>query len=1118
MRKEYENKGAKIVYTLYEKSIRHGVSITAFNNPWNTNTMKGYKILHNNLRVQIHKRKKAKNDKELPEISEEFRKLCANDYQSACSTFKFERKMLNVKLQCCSACNGTFLSERILKGEAKNSVCDACQYVEGFRYNSKSNDSYSQQLRSFYLQHEMLPVWYEEDDQKTRINPHFEIPNELKDMTFTEQMLIQLYSAYVPVFCINGKGNIGYKGHCVCFPQDIQCVCNTLPRQKSEIVRVIKTYMQCNDVVVTHFKVRKTKVLNALSWLKRHNKYYKNISIDESNLSWMTSDVDNIIDGKTITTLKQKNRTKQKETTTPFLSSANKDYDTTQSNSAHFEHIGLSNNSVPPTMNENDKKIKEAINQKLTEMGEESTLMFPNIASNPVTEYDEDIFPKIFPTLYPGGIGGFNNNIAKVNKKKYGKRLLSFKDGRFATNKIWSFYMMDVIQRDQNNRDGNFVLKDKHFGKQYQTLEDLIEKLDQGDMSWINMIRNYSNRIRGSDNYWRSKKYELESWVKHHVSKGHGPPTLFVTLSCAENWWPDLKRLLIDRLLGTEYEHLITSINSDDLDESIKATRKAADLFSIIVQQFFQIRVNEWIDTFAREALDIEFYWGRYEFTKGRGQIHLHMLCITKNRHYMKQYYECKQKNNIEKAVSILSEYAEVQLGLTAEHPSHFQINDMSFIDTSRICEPEGNADIQQEMKLSLTKRLCEVSFPKDDLCSLCNATQIHQCNAFCMRKTKIKNKDQRRFCRVGCGVEETIGANDTPGFPLVDKNNIVVDSRRYIKLLKLKRKGSRRFVQSSTKALQSWRANCDVQIIIYDSDPNKPNLEEIRRVSDYVVAYTTKVNQTIAEERRVCLDIAKAAMSEYSSENENLVSVIKKILNSFNGKRIIPRPEVMVELDLLPLTICSEKIETINISSSCKVFLQSLKGDPKKYKSSKTFISKYATRKDNFDLSLIEYFYKTHQEHIIPHPVGRKTSPSTVRQFDGRYTVHPEFKKSMLILYKPWKLDECLSIIEDNIAASAIYNDFVKSNECPKELKDMHKLALNYDGNNIEKLSEKIEFENYQRFCEGYTPSNKDEEEDYFTFLRSKALGDYFTYHEHTVKIDHTIKWWERECDVCVY
>ena len=40
--------------------------------------------------------------------------------------------------------------------------------------------------------------------------------------------------------------------------------------------------------------------------------------------------------------------------------------------------------------------------------------------------------------------------------------------------------------------------------------------------------------VPGSNAYWRSKKAELYSWISQHIEKGRGPPSIFMTLSCAE--------------------------------------------------------------------------------------------------------------------------------------------------------------------------------------------------------------------------------------------------------------------------------------------------------------------------------------------------------------------------------------------------------------------------------------------------------------------------------------------------------------------------------------------------------------------------------------------------------
>jgi hypothetical protein len=72
----------------------------------------------------------------------------------------------------------------------------------------------------------------------------------------------------------------------------------------------------------------------------------------------------------------------------------------------------------------------------------------------------------------------------------------------------------------------------------------LKEQLENKNTPYIQMLRSFSRNIKGSDNFWRSRTEDFQHWITHHVARGHGPPTFFITLSCAENWWIDLKRLL----------------------------------------------------------------------------------------------------------------------------------------------------------------------------------------------------------------------------------------------------------------------------------------------------------------------------------------------------------------------------------------------------------------------------------------------------------------------------------------------------------------------------------------------------------------------------------------------
>ena len=86
----------------------------------------------------------------------------------------------------------------------------------------------------------------------------------------------------------------------------------------------------------------------------------------------------------------------------------------------------------------------------------------------------------------------------------------------------------------------------------------------------------------------------------------------------------------------------------------------------------------------------------------------------------------------------------------------------------------------------------------------------------------------KRRTCKTGCGMEATPGKCDTPGFALADTPSIRYDHKRTQKLY-MPRNNSR-VNQTSVDLLRSWRGNCDVQIIVYNCDPKKPNVGEIAR------------------------------------------------------------------------------------------------------------------------------------------------------------------------------------------------------------------------------------------------------------------------------------------------
>jgi hypothetical protein len=85
----------------------------------------------------------------------------------------------------------------------------------------------------------------------------------------------------------------------------------------------------------------------------------------------------------------------------------------------------------------------------------------------------------------------------------------------------------------------------------------------------------------------RTCEISMVSWIGHHVEEGNGPPSLFLTLSCAECHWKDIERLLNKRrsIAGKP------PLTLDSITEKVKAVHD----YSILIQEYFQARVTNFL-------------------------------------------------------------------------------------------------------------------------------------------------------------------------------------------------------------------------------------------------------------------------------------------------------------------------------------------------------------------------------------------------------------------------------------------------------------------------------------------------------------------------------------------
>lgn len=391
-----------------------------------------------------------------------------------------------------------------------------------------------------------------------------------------------------------------------------------------------------------------------------------------------------------------------------------------------------------------------------------------------------------------------------------------------------------MLQRHTNNTQGNFFFKNSNFlGGEGPppTIEGIQQQIESGDTSYVSKLRYLAKGIRGCDSYWRGKTEELESWIDYHLSRGHGPPTHFITFSCAENWWPDLRRLMIELESEANNQKQVSLLEQNDF----KAMCASVKRFPVYVNDFFLKRSRVFLDTVVKNALGIEHYWARVEFAPGRGQIHLHLLGIGRDKSYLLKFYKAKSEDE---KVNVMEQYAEKVLNMTAD----VSVNENHEIDTE--------ADSISPLK----RRFCEFINRKEDVRGLCEECMLHKCNNYCLG---TNTKSEPRVCRFDYGEESEYGLCNCAG-KVHRQASVIVADKRGLEHFEMVRTKSRKVVQHSEIALQGWRANIDVQILVYRSDPNNPDITEIENVCKYVVAYAGKKNHTSKQEKEAMQNIVQ--------------------------------------------------------------------------------------------------------------------------------------------------------------------------------------------------------------------------------------------------------------------
>ena len=560
-------------------------------------------------------------------------------------------------------------------------------------------------IRKSYMldQSTTLPLWYDEDGVK-----QYHLPNELSCLREAEKLLIAQLNLYVPLHHIL-HGQHGCKGHVCCFQQEVGEVCKTLPRLPNDVklIRVVKRFrLEDKSIGTMAFSVRKQVVLDALRWLKQFNVLYHDIVIEENNLLWIEDGVEQDLPGVEIIDKEKERNASQKD----LGPSTDQIADVLEKELYHEEVSGTTRLETNGQCSTESNDVCRGIEVSIHKSGKTASMPWPYVAREAVTEYDTEsnVFPKAFPWLFPGGFGDYRHfREEKLTVSDWARRMLLYEDGRFAKDKFWGFFALNYATRQKNQSSGGYFV-DSFYKAGKVPLAKIKKDIEQGSTEWIDKITYYTQRVKGSPGFWRAKRAEVYSWVNHHVQAGHGAPNFFITLSCAEYQWEDVKRLIRERFR-------LAGLPEPDLDKNLV---EIVNDYTLIVQEYFQARTQLWLDTVGKTLFKIKHYWLRFEFAPSRGQIHAHMLAICDFKDVFER--NAQMKNTPGAQAEFLRLWSEEQLGLTCNVPEEFL---STFSKTPSHHSSKGY--------------FMDVEDKKNDKYKCMMYTQQHECNGYCLRKRK---------------------------------------------------------------------------------------------------------------------------------------------------------------------------------------------------------------------------------------------------------------------------------------------------------------------------------------------------------------------------------------------
>ena len=247
--------------------------------------------------------------------------------------------------------------------------------------------------------------------------------------------------------------------------------------------------------------------------------------------------------------------------------------------------------------------------------------------SLPISLYDPNLEPLLFPHLFPNGKGHFHDmrEHAQLNESrletlgKYAKHMILLNDPRFRLDHYWPTYTYLQLEKLRHHQNTQRILRQKNVDELHQRPlpTELLQQSNYSNTRRINedLTIPIPTFIRTGDSYFHEKELHLNSMLQKFAL-----PTLFITLSMAESRWTELH----DILLQTD--------NNDTIP-----TNRPLHCALHFIHRFRSLKKEVWKNDKVSGWGTITDFFDRIEF-QNRGAAHTHgCYWTTKSIEYMIQ-------------------------------------------------------------------------------------------------------------------------------------------------------------------------------------------------------------------------------------------------------------------------------------------------------------------------------------------------------------------------------------------------------------------------------------------------------------------------------------------------